>query len=262
MKTILSITCALLMSVNLIYAQDKIVFKDGKIIEGKIIEVTPADIKYKNPSLPDGPLYIVSKRELNSLIFENGTIELIQNSQNKKGVKEIIPQKNRIVINYFIPYVGSTDEMRTFTTLGIWYERRLNSFFSVKIPFEINTASYNQSFMIGFMPKFYFNRNKIIQGFAGPEILIGVGKDRYYNYYYNYYDYNYSATSNTSNRPAFMNTAAANVGMSINPVERFNITMDMGLGVNVFNYFSSTEFQDQNYPKFLFKLGLGMGYNF
>lgn len=258
MKTKLSIICALLLAANMLYAQDKIVFKDGKVTEGKIIEVTTTEVKYKNPSLPEGPLYTVSKRELNSLIFENGTIELIQNSQNKKGVKEIIPQKNRIVVNYFIPYVGATDDMRTFTTLGICYERRLNSFFSVKIPFEINTASYNQSFMIGFMPKFYFNRNKIIQGFAGPEILIGVGKDRYYNdlFYYS------PAIANTSNRPAFINTAAANVGMSINPVERFNITMDMGLGVNVFNYFQSTGFQEKSNPKFLFKLGLGMGYNF
>ncbi|MCG9909758.1 MAG: hypothetical protein MH137_00525 [Flavobacteriales bacterium] len=262
MKFKLFIIGTLLLYSNLLFSQDKIVFRDGSQTDGKVIEITSSEIKYLKSKLSNGPLYSIDIREINSIIYEDGTIELISKNNSKRGKtsREIIPQKNRIAVSYFLPYVGSTDDIRTFTTVGIWYERRLTPFFALKIPFEMNVASYNQSFMIGFMPKYYFNRSKIIQGFAGPEILLGVGKDKYYDFTNSYY--NYPTNIYTQNRPSFINTAAANVGMSINPIECFNMTMDMGIGVNIFNYFKTTGYQDQSMAKFMFKLGISMGYNF
>lgn len=236
----------LLLSVSVpVFSQDKIVFRDGHVEDGKITEITPSEIKYKKSGMPDGPTYSVYKREVNSLVYQNGHIELV--TEKNGSAKEVVRYKNRIAASYFVPYIGGSGDFNTFTTFGIWYERRLIPHFAVKVPFEINVSPTRQSYVLGLMPKFYFNKNKIVQGFAGPEFLFGAGERAYYHY------------PSVVYRHTFMNTITGNIGVSVNPIERLNLTAEAGLGACIYTYPKTNLTTDAG---IVFKLGLGVGYNF
>ena len=57
-------------------AQDIIIKKDGDSISSKINEIGLNEIKYKKANNPEGPLYIVSKKEVYKIIL-NPTEEII-----------------------------------------------------------------------------------------------------------------------------------------------------------------------------------------
>jgi hypothetical protein len=59
-----------------LFAQDIIVTIDAKKIEAKIIEVSKSEIKYKEQDNLDGPTFVLSTNEINSIIYKNGKIAL------------------------------------------------------------------------------------------------------------------------------------------------------------------------------------------
>ena len=59
MKKIKLFIICLLCSFTLLFAQDKIYRQNGKIIEAKIIEVGSGEIKYKEFSNLNGPIYVL-----------------------------------------------------------------------------------------------------------------------------------------------------------------------------------------------------------
>jgi hypothetical protein len=58
-------------------AQDMIVKKDGTIIQSKVMEINSVEIKYKQWSNMDGPLYSINRGEVLSINYQNGTVEQI-----------------------------------------------------------------------------------------------------------------------------------------------------------------------------------------
>jgi hypothetical protein len=58
-------------------AQDLIVLKDGNMIEVKLIEISPSEIRYKRFDNLDGPTFVVPAANVYSLKYENGKTELI-----------------------------------------------------------------------------------------------------------------------------------------------------------------------------------------
>ena len=64
----------LLLSFN-VFSQDKIVRKGGEILEVKILEISPNEIKYYIFSDPTGPIFIMDKDRILEVIFENGRVE-------------------------------------------------------------------------------------------------------------------------------------------------------------------------------------------
>lgn len=58
-------------------AQDVIVKKDGSTIQSKVMEINGSEIKYKKWSNLDGPMYSISRMEVNSINYQNGEVELI-----------------------------------------------------------------------------------------------------------------------------------------------------------------------------------------
>lgn len=58
------------------FAQDVIVTTDAKKIEAKIMEVSKTEIKYKEHDNLDGPTFIISTDEINSIIYKNGKVVL------------------------------------------------------------------------------------------------------------------------------------------------------------------------------------------
>lgn len=63
-------------------AQDVIVKKDGTTIQSKVMEINGNEIRYKKWSNQDGPMYTISRSEVNSINYQNGEVELITGGTN------------------------------------------------------------------------------------------------------------------------------------------------------------------------------------
>jgi hypothetical protein len=59
---------------------DRIIYKNGDEIIGKVLEVNDSQIKYKRCDNIDGPLFIVSKQKIEMIIYANGVKESITNT--------------------------------------------------------------------------------------------------------------------------------------------------------------------------------------
>jgi len=57
---------------------DLLVFKDGSEILAKVLEVAPADIKYKRCDNKEGPTYVTRKADLFMIKYTNGTKEVMK----------------------------------------------------------------------------------------------------------------------------------------------------------------------------------------
>jgi hypothetical protein len=58
-------------------AQDVLVLTNGNMIEAKIEEISPTEIKYRRFDNLEGPLIIINKSDVFSIKYENGTTEVI-----------------------------------------------------------------------------------------------------------------------------------------------------------------------------------------
>ena len=79
MKKILTLMVVMLTALNL-FAQDIIITSDAKRIEAKILEVSSSEIKYKEFNNLEGPTFILTNDELNTVIYQNGTIKTFDHS--------------------------------------------------------------------------------------------------------------------------------------------------------------------------------------
>jgi hypothetical protein len=58
-------------------AQDLIVLKNGEMIEAKVTEISPTEIRYKRVDNLDGPTIVIPATSVLSIKYENGTSEII-----------------------------------------------------------------------------------------------------------------------------------------------------------------------------------------
>lgn len=61
-------------------AQDVIVTRDGKRVDAKITEVSSTEIRYKEWSNQDGPTFVLRNDEINTIIYQNGTVKTFDHS--------------------------------------------------------------------------------------------------------------------------------------------------------------------------------------
>ncbi|MBL7864210.1 MAG: hypothetical protein JNK10_05000 [Cyclobacteriaceae bacterium] len=91
MKILLRYSMMLMMMVGVltIFAQapvDKIHNKDGTIVQAKVLEILPTEIKYKKASNPDGPTYTILKSDVTKIVYANGEEEVMKGAPAKKGI--------------------------------------------------------------------------------------------------------------------------------------------------------------------------------
>jgi hypothetical protein len=60
-----------------VYAQDLIVLRDGNMIEAKVTEISPTEIRYKRASHLDGPTIVVLAPYVLSIRYANGKVDII-----------------------------------------------------------------------------------------------------------------------------------------------------------------------------------------
>ncbi|MCL2184877.1 MAG: hypothetical protein FWB86_03345 [Treponema sp.] len=63
-----------IISVN---AQDLIILRDGNVIESKVAEISPSEIKYRRFNHLDGPVIVIARADVLTIRYENKTIEII-----------------------------------------------------------------------------------------------------------------------------------------------------------------------------------------
>lgn len=66
-----------LFSVN---AQDIIILRDGNMIEAKVMEIHPTEVRYKRIDNLNGPMIIILKSSVLSIKYENGILDIINPS--------------------------------------------------------------------------------------------------------------------------------------------------------------------------------------
>lgn len=97
------------------FAVDTIVLLNGTMIDAKIEEITPSEIKYRRADNLKGPLYTINKNEVLSIKYDNGTVEVVNASEPKKEIEKE-PKKPRLDPNRL--YVGFSVEPSGFISGG------------------------------------------------------------------------------------------------------------------------------------------------
>lgn len=72
----ISLLCLLFSFVG--KAQDTIFFKSKQKLVVIVKEVSPTEIQYKKLELPDGPMYIVSKNDVEKIVYKNGYTDVFK----------------------------------------------------------------------------------------------------------------------------------------------------------------------------------------
>ena len=79
MKRLL-IVFLLLGNAAIVHAQDLLTTRKGEDIQVKVLEVYPGFVRYKKFSNPDGPVYIIEKKNVLVIKYENGDKDVFEDS--------------------------------------------------------------------------------------------------------------------------------------------------------------------------------------
>ncbi len=88
-------TTLVLMSLSLaVSAQDIIVTRDNKRIDANITEVSRDNIRYKKANSPDGPVFVMPVKDINSIVYNNGDVQTFEETtatQNQPAAVSATP---------------------------------------------------------------------------------------------------------------------------------------------------------------------------
>jgi hypothetical protein len=219
-------TCLLaflvLLSVSAV-AQDKIYKKNGDVVDGKVLNVGKATVIYKRADNMNGPEYTIVKKEVDKIVYENGTTDQFAGGRSERGrgrgksysnvnggKKGKYQKKYGDNILTVIPgaYNAAIDGSMNDVGIGVCYERLLDEFghigftlplmmnFSTNRDFNNNYYYYgsytpysgtNNYKSVTFMPgvKFYPGRsNDMVRYSVGASFFAMFGSEPYQVYDY------------------------------------------------------------------------------
>jgi hypothetical protein len=77
------------------FSQDTLFFKNASTLVVIVREVSPTEVQYKKFEMPDGPMYIVGRNDLEKIVYKNGIVESLKpaavNTVNEQQSPEPIP---------------------------------------------------------------------------------------------------------------------------------------------------------------------------
>jgi hypothetical protein len=271
---LLPVLIILLLLSSSISAQDKVYRSDGTVIKAKVTEVEPTLLRYTRTEIPNGPVYTVRLRDIDSVVYENGMVDNMIVVAPRRIKKDNIPQLNTWNFNVL-----------GFANLSISqaYERRTrNGKIGFRVPLYIGFASNriagvgtfiplegvndmgaypfpyvrkSINVAVGFNPKFYLFKHRVIRVFAGPEADIGFTVHKYSPMPNDGYYYYPQVDENTRAQGTF--SALSIVGISLNPKDKFNITIHGGAGIgSIFSKSLGVEWTG------VWQIGVSLGTNF
>jgi len=275
-KALLTLVC--LVAFISSYAQDKIYKKNGDVIEAKVTSVNLKNISYKRADNLSGPEYTIYKRDVDKIVYENGSKDEFDDEEDNTETRRMPPSpfknhksspnaskygKNIIAL---APLQLTGDNVQSGVGLSLSYERMLdkNGIISFYMPI-IASFSNNNNYYYGntytnttytswyFMPgvKFYPTGSRgIIRYAVGPSFVIAAGNTgQYVDPYGNTSSGNYSIFG-------FM----VNNSLNICPTPHLYLGLELGLGVSYItnqnnSYNSSVGIDANPMVQFAFKIG-------
>jgi hypothetical protein len=158
-------------------AQDMIVLKDGKIIEAKVLEISPSEIRYKRFEHLDGPTIVVMAVDVLSIRYENGRTEIINATTQPETTTQIastLPTEVQIG--------NDIDYYKRLNTIGFALGYQGVSAFGFSLNGTVSPANYTFfDFNLGLgFNSFAFNGSVNFNAFvpfksSGWHIGIGIG---------------------------------------------------------------------------------------
>jgi len=132
MKRTLSFLLVLVTSIS-VFAADLIVTKDSKSINAVITEVSKSEVKYKDVSKPDGPVFVLGTDEILTIIYDNGTVQnfSVQSTAASSSASEnsnkqessqtgIIPTSGRITQKGNTYFINDIQIAENYTEVEKW----------------------------------------------------------------------------------------------------------------------------------------------
>ena len=116
------------------FAQDVIITRDAKRIEAKIEEVSNVEIKYKKSSNLDGPLFVMATSEINSILFENGEVQVYDTAANASQEETVQNNADAATIAPYISAYNDTYTLYSGNTVTAMDEQAYLSFLQNNCP--------------------------------------------------------------------------------------------------------------------------------
>jgi len=139
MKRIFIITVFLLVvaSVFPIYAQDLIILRDGNVIEARVIEISPTEIRYRRINHLDGPVIVILRTDVLSIRYENGMIEIINTV-----IEPTVTTPNILTIPTAVQIGNQPDRNPRLNTIGATLGYQGVSAFGITVIGTVSPANY------------------------------------------------------------------------------------------------------------------------
>jgi len=237
------------------FGQDKIMKKNGEVIEAKVKAITTEGIVFKKFDNPDGPDYTVPKSEVAKIKYLNGTEDVFDENEDHIGVKSEGKNfnrngriKERILANNNVISLAPICILDNGYGVGATYERYIDKsgWVSLYLPAFIGFhnsgtsstggAIYDPMFFFNPGVKIYTNLSSTRKGkFAiGPSLFMGIGRSTISTF-----DINYNQT--TASVSHFMLGALLNFGWNYFPASHVYMGFDFGLGMTYINHYSGID---------------------
>lgn len=162
----------LLMGFLSLRAQDTMYKRSGEIIPAKITEISTAEVKYKRFTMPDGPVFIIGRNEVQKIRFSNGVVDSFAVSQ---------PVTTQTVMPVEIPVIIQPQQATPVLTglienprAGLYYYNgaKINEKKMLFIAADKNRTWRNKELDQAILATGDFKKNQYISGFGGPAVLI------------------------------------------------------------------------------------------
>lgn len=233
MRRILVLFVVVCCSVFSVKSQDSLYLTSGKVIICKVKTIAPKTVSYARHDIPDGPEYIIKRKEVRSIRYENGVIEsFVDNPIAKSGNMTLTDfKRNQISFNYLDI---------VFKNVTIGYERILG---------ENGNLGIKGSASIGFSNSFYTPDNNTIGGlvqlnyypagqrkymyYVAPMFLFGQQRVRIYGQEYINGNYIYNPYESYKNYWGFYISQGFRVSFTNNFAVGFNLALGMRHDVDV-----------------------------
>lgn len=116
MKKIIITVLTSIFTITICFSQDIMTKKSGEDIQGKVLEVTSSEIKYKKFDNQDGPTYSMLKSDVLMVRYKNGTKDIFTEEKKNETVSTQSNTSGDLKANiYFIRSTGFNGSLAAFT---------------------------------------------------------------------------------------------------------------------------------------------------
>jgi len=246
MKNALFLTFLLTLINSISFSQDKVLLKNGTVIEAKVLEVGTDDVKYQLKTKDGtGAIYTVPKTKIEVIVFESGYREEFKDITAEMAD---LTKKHLIGFNYF-------DLILQNFSFDYEYFFAAKNDFSLYVPLRIgfprDALHFNPVNVIetGIGVFIYPYRKKKLNYFTGIETM-------YSNKLAENFLYDPSTGGVIFNSPEHRNYLGVYItnGIKLNFRERFGLGYSFSVGLNTDLYYGGANIMAKGNMSFFFRL--------